>query len=346
MRSLALKVASLMLHGSLLAVLLSACAAGGGSTTGAGGDAASTGGGGRASSGAVTSGGAAGDGGSDAGGGGATASTASGTDPVEDFVVGGDRPVTVRVPSGHDGEPAPLLLVLHGYASTGALAETYFALESAADAEGVLLAAPDGLADATTAQYWNGTAACCDYYATDPDDVGYLTSLMDAIGAEVAVDPDRVFVLGHSNGGFMAYRTACDAADRLAGIVSLSGATEADPADCQPGEPVSILEIHGTSDPIVPYLGGFIGTEPVPSAHATAEAWAAYDGCEATAESDPALRDVVLPSGDDTTVERWSGCDAGSAVELWTVQGGVHQPLLAADFGAQVLRFLLAHPKP
>jgi polyhydroxybutyrate depolymerase len=333
-----------------LVVLLGACAAGSGTTT-AGGATSAGGGGGATSSSPSSGGGDAGSGGDEAGAGGddgdqGGVASGGGGGPIGDFEAGGDRPVTVRVPSGYDGEPAPLLLVLHGYASTGALAGAYFALQPAADAHGVLLAAPDGLADATSARYWNGTAACCDYYGNDPDDVGYLVGLIDEIASRVEVDPRRVYVLGHSNGGFMAYRTACDAAAQVAAIVSLSGATEYEAADCAPSEPVSVLEIHGTGDTVVAYAGGFIGAEPFPSAVVTAETWAAYDGCDADPTSDADLRDVVLPPGGDTIVERWGGCEGGSGVELWTVQGGLHQPYLAVDFGEQVLEFLLAHPKP
>jgi polyhydroxybutyrate depolymerase len=41
-----------------------------------------------------------------------------------------------------------------------------------------------------------------------------------------------------------------------------------------------------------------------------------------------------------------SSCDPGGHAELWTVPGGVHIPALTPDFSAQVLDFLLAHPKP
>src|SRR6185503_4692453 len=46
-----------------------------------------------------------------------------------DIVVGGDRPVAVHVPPGYDPEhPAPLLIGLHGYGSSGVEQEAYFRL--------------------------------------------------------------------------------------------------------------------------------------------------------------------------------------------------------------------------
>ena len=66
------------------------------------------------------------------------------------------------------------------------------------------------------------------------------------------VDPYRIYVAGHSNGGFMSYRLACTHADRIAAIVSLAGATFDTPADCSPTEPVAVLQIHGTADDTCP----------------------------------------------------------------------------------------------
>jgi len=337
---------------ALLTVGLVACSPSGSDTSASGyggsgaGSASSDGSGGSASGSRAAGDGGAGVGGRGAGSAGEGGSSSTGMVEVDDFEAGGDRPVTVHVPGSFDGEPAPLLILLHGYASSGALAEAYFALGDAAEAQGVITAAPDGLMDVTTSRYWNATAACCDNYDNQPDDVGYLSGLIDEIATRIEIDPRRVYLLGHSNGGFMAYRMACDEASRIAAIVSLSGATELDAADCAPSEPVSILEIHGTSDTVVPYLGGFIGLEAFPSATQTAATWAAYDGCDETPTRSAFAEDIVAPVGVDSDADRYDGCDAESSVELWTVQGGLHQPLLAADFGEQVLRFLMAHPKP
>ena len=49
--------------------------------------------------------------------------------------------------------------------------------------------------------------------------------MITAIEGAVTVDPQRIYVVGHSNGGFMSYRLACTRADRIAAIVSLAGAT-------------------------------------------------------------------------------------------------------------------------
>lgn len=127
------------------------------------------------------------------------------------FVFGGDRPVTLSVPAAWDPRhPAPLLLVLHGYGSTGQQHEDYFGLSGLVDGHGVLLAAPDGTLDAQGNRFWDArTDACCNFKGPPVDDVKYLRSLLKEIRAAWKVDPRRIYVVGHSNGGFMAHRLGC-----------------------------------------------------------------------------------------------------------------------------------------
>jgi polyhydroxybutyrate depolymerase len=275
-----------------------------------------------------------------------------------EFVVGGDRPVTVQVPASYDeGRPAPLLIVLHGYGSTGPDHDGYFHLDDAIERRGMISAYPDGTKDDTGSQFWNGTDACCDIQRSGVDDSKYLVGVIAAIKAQVAVDPKRVYVIGHSNGAFMSYRVACDHADVVAAIVSLAGATYADDADCHPTAAVSVLEIHGTADDAVAFGGGSVSlpgsTKPLhayPGAKQTVKTWATYDGCNPTAKRSPRHVDVDadLPYAGapaEATIDTWAGCRNGAAVELWTMPDGVHVPTISNAFPGAVLDFLLAHPK-
>src|SRR5581483_6000699 len=103
------------------------------------------------------------------------------------------------------------------------------------------------------------------------------------VASRYTIDPRRVYAAGASNGGYMAHRVACDAADRVAAVVSVDGANWKDPARCRPSEPVAVLEVHADTDEVVRYEGKEFtidGTLHVlPSAHATVATWAARDGC-------------------------------------------------------------------
>jgi polyhydroxybutyrate depolymerase len=295
--------------------------------------------------------GSSGAGGSGEGGaGGSTAdATGSGGSTLQDFVVGGDRPVTVAVPPGYDESvPAPLLVLLHGYSASGALQEIYLQLGEGARERGMFFATPDGTVDGAGNQFWNATEACCDFGGENVDDSAYLMGVVDEIAAVANIDPKRVYFAGHSNGGFMSYRMACDHADRIAAIVSLAGATFADEADCGATEPVSVLQIHGDADDTVPYQGGPLGGNggSIPSAEETVARWGTRAGCDA-APVEGERRDYSDSlAGDETSSLVYEGCGAGIGVELWRIEGGSHIPGINDAFRAGWLDFLMAHPKP
>ncbi len=271
------------------------------------------------------------------------------------LVVGGDRPVTVRVPSSYDAsQPAPLLLLLHGYGASGAEIDRYFALADTAQRQGFVYATPEGTISSNGSRFWNGTDACCDFDHRGVDDVAYLSSVIADIQGALAIDPKRIAVVGHSNGGFMSYRMACERSDLVAAIVSLAGETFADTADCKPSEPVSVAQVQGTADEVVRFDGGgpfSADTGPHPGAMTTATTWATYDGCGPDAsllstkiDVDAGLSDGADPA--ETTVQEWSGCDGGATVQLWTIPSGRHSPALTPAFGDAVIQFLVDHPKP
>jgi polyhydroxybutyrate depolymerase len=236
--------------------------------------------------------------------------------------------------------------MLHGYGVTSVSEETYLNLLVESDKRGFLYAAPDGSKDATTSEYWNATDACCDYYGAKVDDSAYLSGVIKDIEAAFNVDAGRVYIVGHSAGGFMAHRMACDHGDQIAGVVSLEGAMYQDPMKCAGKDPVSVLEIHGTSDAVIAYGGGFIGVNAFPSAPTTVTDWATIDGCgPADTSGAPLDLDASLP-GNETTITAYAGCKGGASVQLWTVQGGAHFPTLSKSFAPSVLDFLYAQKKP
>lgn len=277
---------------------------------------------------------------------------------AEEVLVGGDRPVTVQVPAGYDaGRPAPLLIVLHGYGSSGLDHDAYFHLGPAAEQRGFLYAYPDGTFDSGGNRFWNATDACCDFDRTGVADGAYLADLIMEIRGSFAVDPKRVYLIGHSNGGFMSYAMACTHADLVAAMVSLAGATFANPAKCAPSVPVAVLEIHGTADDTILFNGGTIeglgsgrSMAPYPGAETSVATWAKYDGCATSSvvdehvDVDADLGDASAPA--EATVTRWTVCRPGGAAELWTMPGGGHGPNISESFPGSVLDFFTAHPKP
>ncbi len=260
---------------------------------------------------------------------------------------GGDRPVAVYVPTAYKaGTPAPLVLLLHGLALTGSLQEDYFNFKPLAEERGFLYAYPNRTRDKVAENFWNATDACCNFYGSEVDDSGYLRGLIEEIGARYSVDEKRIYLVGYSNGGFMAHRMACEHAEAVAAIVSLAGAQFSEPERCRPSEPVHILQVHGTADLTVLYRGGKFFGRPYPGAAETASKWADLNGCKSEPVDAPALNlEAVLP-GAETTVRRWNaGCKQGGSAELWSIRAGSHLPLFAPVFSAAVIDYLFSHGK-
>ena len=106
----------------------------------------------------------------------------------------GRGPVTVFVPAGYDPQdPAPLVMLLHGYGASGALQEAYMQFRSLQDQYGFLYLHPNGTTDAANNRFWNATDACCDFGASGVDDSAYLRAMLDAVENQLAVDPRRIY---------------------------------------------------------------------------------------------------------------------------------------------------------
>ena len=259
----------------------------------------------------------------------------------------GDIPVTVPASYRPDA-PAPLVVLLHGYGSSGDGQDTYMKISPLADAYGFILVAPDGTPSAgeRNPRFWNASSACCNFDAHEVDDSAYLAGLNDAVRGQYRIDAKRVYLIGHSNGGFMSYRMAHEHSDTIAALVSLAGADQSEMRSA-PSHPVHVLQLHGTADTVIRYAGGDIRGSVYPGAKKTVETWAAHNGCGEVGEVTGALNLDRTLTGLESTVTRYtSGCKAGGSAELWTIADGSHVPEVSDHFGRLVVEWLLAHPKP
>ena len=259
-------------------------------------------------------------------------------------IFGGARPARLVVPSSYDAAtPMPLVVLLHGYGASAIIQDGYFNLSRAARDRGFLLLLPDGTIDSTGKRYWNATPTCCAFAGTDVDDVAYLRSLITDVKAAYNVDAGRVYLIGHSNGGFMSYRMACDAGDQITAIISLAGADYVSESACTPSVGVSVLQIQGTADLTVAYGPSAIG----PGAVTSVERWATRDGCDATMPSSGAAIDLdTVLAGAETDVRTYPvGCEPGLSAELWTINGGSHIPSVPTTIGGTLYDWLSTHSR-
>jgi polyhydroxybutyrate depolymerase len=215
------------------------------------------------------------------------------------------------VPKGYKaGAPTPLVLNFHGYTMNASGEAIFSGMSPKSDNEGFVLAYPEGIATS-----WNGGACCGQAKSSNVDDVGFARAVVADIQARLCVDPKRVYACGMSNGGFLAHRLGCEAADLFAAIAPVAAVLGIPPASCKPSRPVPVIHFHGTNDMIVPYNGNAL--IDYPSAPETFKGWAARDGCT---DAQPAQ---TLQKG-AAACATYQSCSAGAKVTLCTIQGEGH----------------------
>ena len=248
------------------------------------------------------------------------------------------RTYVLRAPaSGVGNAPAPLLLVFHGTGESGPAMQRAAGLDTLPAARDVLIAYPDAAVG-----NWAEGCACSRADLLGVDDTGFVRALVDDIARRYPVDRSRVYATGFSQGGLFVHRLACQMADLVTGVASVSAPMSAVLAErCRPTRPVGVMVLQGTLDDAFPYEGDRRRERSVLGARETASVWRVLDGCGGGALG----RELPDRAPDGTRVleERWTGCRNGLEVALYSVEGGRHAWSPSADVStpALVIDFLL-----
>lgn len=226
---------------------------------------------------------------------------------------GDTRDLIYYIPQSYDNTQAvPLILSLHGFASTLDRQVQYSQWENIADESGFIVAYPQGTGFPLR---WNSGDLGI-RLGDDTDDVQYLSGLMDWFITNWCIDQSRIYVNGLSNGGGMTDRIACELANRVAAVGMVAGAYNPLEDGCHPARPMPVIAFHGTSDFIVPYAGEENNLFDFPPIVDWLSAWADRDGCQSTPE--------ILTISDDVTQTRYTECLNDVEVTLYTISGGGH----------------------
>lgn len=262
----------------------------------------------------------------------------------------GAREYLLVTPGTVTKPPYPLVLVLHGHGGTAAnvlglkqRASPLAAWVGIAEREHILVAALQGASSGDGRPGWND---CRRKAPGNPqvDDVAFAHAVVGELQAKGLLDTQRIYVMGMSNGAMMAHRLALELTPPVAAIAAASGTLPASSVCAAPQHPVSVLVIHGTADPIVPYSGGAIRILGrtrgwVGSVDETLAFWRHADGL------DEAATTTALPhNGSDATRvvrTRYGSDPAGLQVELLRVEGGGHvEPSTQDSYGALYSRLV------
>ena len=194
------------------------------------------------------------------------------------------------------------------------------------------MAFPNGLAG-PSGTAWN-FGPCC---VAKVDDVAFVKAVVADIKTTACIDPKRIYAVGSSMGGGMAYYLGCHATDLFAAVATAAwDLLQEDVANCQPTRAITVLSFRSTGDTLVPYAGGASSVVPGMAitflgAKATFQKWAAIDQCTGAASLE-----------DGNGCSSYAGCKNGVEVELCTKQGG-NQDAANASIAWPLLK---RHPLP
>lgn len=243
---------------------------------------------------------------------------------------GGVRRALVRTPAPSAGGPRPVVVLLHGAGGTAALALGNTGWAALADREGILLACPEGTRPDPAApavfrlnpQAWNDGSGRGHTVRAGIDDVGFLDALFTDLIRDHGADPARIYLVGFSNGGSLAFRAGAELARRVAAIGPVAGHCWVAPT---PGpRPVPALMLFGGQDLLNPPGGGEVRTpwgsvEYHPPIRESFDRWCAFNGCTGT----------PLDRASAEGVREWSatGCAPGGEVRGLVIEDlGHHWP--------------------
>jgi polyhydroxybutyrate depolymerase len=210
--------------------------------------------------------------------------------------------------------------VFHGGEGQPQQIERHTGFSDLADREGFIVAYPEGIN-----KHWNDGRE----NAPQVDDVAFVTAVIEDLARGFYVDRKRIYATGISNGGMFSQRLACELSGPIAAIASVAATMpDALKARCKPSHPISVLMIHGTDDPLIPYRGGAMarGTMGgnVLSAADAIKFWVSHNKCSPTPATLELGFDRDPKDGTRVEGESYDHCTANVEVKLVTVVGGGH----------------------
>lgn len=221
-------------------------------------------------------------------------------------------------------DDVPLVVSLHGGGGTMVGYDSFTQIRLNAVRHNYAVLTPAGYE-----RTWNAGSCCAPATTAGIDHVQVIRAMVDDAARSINVDRSRVYAEGHSNGGMLAYRLACEAADIFAAIAPVSAFMmnrdlDAVPAQelyaCNPSRAVPVMHVHGLADTCAPYAGG-PSTGPAggtrPPVSDSIDFWVTNNRC---------LLPPILASYSNggARCEAYSGCQGAAQVQLCTIEDGGH----------------------
>jgi len=247
---------------------------------------------------------------------------------------GYDRDFYINIPPKYDlSTPLPLLVAFHGWTLSctdiGLCSDAFCDLGTHANEMGYVFVSMCGYGSS-----FNAGVCCAPANVLGLDDVGLVRQLVETLSSQLCIDTDKVWAAGFSNGAMFSERLACEASDVFTAVASVAGCVEIGSggssglASCaasyksNSNAATSVLMVHGTLDPVVPWIGDiFVG---YPSVSTNLASWVSLNGCQGQGEQ--------TYSNGDYSNTLYNECSNGQQVELLENSGGGHTWPQHSDF--------------
>jgi polyhydroxybutyrate depolymerase len=285
---------------------------------------------------------------------------------VDIRIMGSRRTYLVHVPPAIDSQPSlPLVVAIHGAFETAKDMEKRTGFSDLADQEGFVAVYPNGMGVFGLLQHWNAGHCCGKAAADGVDDVGFLTQVIQDVQRRLPIDPRRIYMVGFSNGGMLAYRFAAEHTHTLSALATVAATIGGEPAQGEPlwripdpQAPLPLISFHGLADDAIPAQGGISpkrgGEQSFLSVNDSIDFWVRNNGCD----SEP-----MLSQGhqNHVRIQTWEKCRQGADVVLYLMANWGHvwpgayytadreneDPLKDFDAAAIIWDFFNAHsPTP
>lgn len=244
------------------------------------------------------------------------------------------REFTVHLPESYiQGDAYPVVFGFHGLGGTWTYGR--HAMGEIVESENIIGIYPQGYQNS-----WNAGSGAV---PSTEDDVGFTLQMLNWLAERVNIDTARVYSMGYSNGGAISYRLARDT-NRFAAVASIAASHFQGLTIPEGTAPVSVMQIHGEDDIVVPYEGGQSWNLDIvfQSAYNTVLSWAIHNGLQTDPE--------VTNTENDMIIYRFTGPGSPHEAVLYCLEGTNHN-FTTHPFGAgrecynAIWEFFVNHPK-
>lgn len=166
--------------------------------------------------------------------------------PSSVMVDGERRSFLLTVPTRYvEHDPVPLVIAFHGRTNSNEEVRSYYRLDR--EMTDAIIAYPAGVENG------NGSFGWVDAGDTPRSfrDIAFFDTLVKKLADTYCIDMDRIFVVGHSLGGWFANSLACVRGDVIRGSVSVGSSSVI--TNCR--GPSAAMIIHNPDDRLAPFSG-------------------------------------------------------------------------------------------